>query len=251
MRPLVQIQSPRPFQDYASLQGQSNCKLAFIITGYRSPAESLRCPRFFLTLLTHRVKIAMGAGSIGERRNEMNVSKIFRKVCFAGIGAIEFSREQLSDARKTLKDSLKDFVKRGELLNEREDSLTKAFFAAIQIKGRVPSAKEVNSIIPGYDDLTVTEILDQVKKLTMKQLETISEYESHNFNRIRVIRQIDRELDEVRIIPEYDTLAVPEVLERLDDLNPQELAALKDYEKSHRNRATVIKAIDRRLKKAA
>ncbi len=181
----------------------------------------------------------------------MDVSKTVRKACYAGIGAIEYSREQVSNARKRIRNSLKDFVKRGERLNEKEDSLVGAFFAALQRKPRVPSQKEVNSIIPGYDDLTVTEILDQMKKLTMKELETIREYESHNFNRLRIIRQIDKELDEVRIISDYDTLSVSQVLERLEDLNPQELAALRNYEKSHRNRATVIRAIERHLKEAA
>lgn len=181
----------------------------------------------------------------------MDVSKMVRKACYAGIGAVEFSREQLSDARKKIRNSLKDFVKRGERLNEKEDSLVGAFFAALQTRRRVPSEKEVNSIIPGYDDLTVTEILDQMKKLTMKQLETIREYEAHNFNRLRIIRQVEKELDEIRIIPEYDTLSVAQVLERLGDLNPQELAGVRDYERSHRNRATVIRAIERHLKEAA
>ncbi|MBI4830810.1 MAG: hypothetical protein HY801_04495 [Candidatus Lindowbacteria bacterium] len=85
----------------------------------------------------------------------------------------------------------------------------------------------------------------------MKQLEIIKEYEYHNYNRIRILRQIDKELDEVRIIPDYDNLSVGTALEKLDQLSPQELAALKDYEKGHRNRSTILKAIERRLAKAA
>ncbi len=181
----------------------------------------------------------------------MKAPKALRNACYAGIGVIEFSREQLSDFRKGLKDSLNDFVERGERLDEKEDSLFRALLAALRIRPRVPSASHVNGIIPGYDDMTVTEVIDQIKRLPMKQLETIREYEYHNFNRIRILRQIDKELDEVRIIPDYDTLSVGAVLERLDDLSPQQLAALKDYEKGHRNRTTIIKAIERHLAKAA
>ena len=85
----------------------------------------------------------------------------------------------------------------------------------------------------------------------MRQLEVIRAYEYHSFNRVRILRQIDRELDEVRIIPDYDDLPVGAVVELLDELSAQELAAIREYEKTHRNRATIIKAIERRLKQAA
>ncbi|GAB4336279.1 MAG: hypothetical protein Kow0099_09190 [Candidatus Abyssubacteria bacterium] len=181
----------------------------------------------------------------------MKSASTLRKACYAGIGAVEFWREQISNARKTIVESLDDFVKRGKRLDEREDSLTRALLAALQLKKKVPSTSEINSIIPGYDDLTMTEIVDQIKRLPLKELETVREYEVHNFNRVRIIRQIDRELDEARIIPDYDELSVSEAIDRLKKLTPQQLAALKDYEKTHRNRSTIIRAIDSRLEKAA
>jgi hypothetical protein len=61
---------------------------------------------------------------------------------------------------------------------------------------------------------------------------------------VRILRQIDKELDEARIIPDYDELPVGDVVDQLEGLEPQQLAALKDYEKTHRNRKTVIRAID-------
>ena len=181
----------------------------------------------------------------------MKPAEILRKTCLTGIGAIEFSRDKFSGIRESLGDLFDDFVERGERLSEREDSLTRALLAALRIGPKIPSTTAANSIIPDYDDLTVTEILDQIKRLPMKQLETIRAYEYHNSNRIRILRQIDTELDEVRIIPDYDDLPVSAVVERLDDLSRQELAAIKEYEKRHRNRATIIKTIERRLKKAA
>jgi len=181
----------------------------------------------------------------------MKPAEILKKACLTGIGAIEFSRDKLSGLRESMGELLDDFEERGERLSEREDSLTRALLAALRVRPRIPSTTDANSIIPDYDDLTVTEIIDQIKRLPMKQLETIRTYEYHNFNRIRVLRQIDKELDEVRIIPDYDELPVSVVVERLDDLSPRELAAIKEYEKSHRNRATIIKAIGRRLKEAA
>ena len=181
----------------------------------------------------------------------MAKTKFLRKVCFAGIGAIEFSREKLSDLRKTIRDSLDDFVERGERLNETEDSLAKALLAALDMEAKVPSASEVNSIIPEYDDLPAAEIIARIKSVPMKQLAIVKRYEYHSFNRIRVLREIDKELDEIRIIPDYDSLPVGSVVEELDRLTARELAGLKDYERTHRNRSTIVKAIERRLKKAA
>lgn len=177
----------------------------------------------------------------------MNASEILRRTCYAGIGVIEVSRERLADLPKTIRESIEELVERGERLDEKEESLARAFLVALNIKPRVPSANEIESIIPGYDDLTVTEIIDQIKTLSMRQLEIIRDYEFHHYNRIRIIRQVNKELDEARIIPEYDSLTVGQVVEHLDELTPQELAAIRDYEKKHRNRTTVIRAIERNL----
>ncbi|RJP19858.1 MAG: hypothetical protein C4520_12290 [Candidatus Abyssobacteria bacterium SURF_5] len=177
--------------------------------------------------------------------------KLIKKTLIAGIGAIEYSREQMTELRKQLRESLDECVKRGERLAEHEDSLLAAFFSAVRPKQKVPTSDEVDVIIPGYDDMTVTEIIDQIKRLSMRQLEIIRTYEYHNFNRIRIIRQIDKELDEARIIPDYDELPVSEIVEHLESLSQQELAAIRDYEKSHRSRVTILRAIDRRLAKAA
>jgi hypothetical protein len=182
---------------------------------------------------------------------EKERSGLIKQMFYAGIGAIEFSREQLRSARKEVSKALDDFVERGERLAEHEDSIVKAFMVALRPKKRVPTSDEVEVIVPDYDDMTVTQIIDQLKRLSTKELDIVSEYERHNLNRVRVVRQIERELDEARIIPGFDELPVGAIINRLDDLSEQELAAIKEYEKTHRNRVTVLKAIDRRLAEAA
>jgi len=174
-------------------------------------------------------------------------SNILRKACIAGIGAIDFSREKISDLKETISDSLDEFMDRGERLSETEDSLVSALFAALQPGAKVPTLDEVEDILPGYEGMKVSDIIDSVKSLSTKDLETLRAYEYHNYNRVRILRQIDGELNEMRIIPDYDDLPVGEVVDQLDELTPQQLAALKDYEKGHRNRKTIIRAIDRGL----
>jgi hypothetical protein len=169
---------------------------------------------------------------------------ILKKLCIGGIGAIDFSREKLADLRETVEDSVDEFMDRGERLNETEDSLVGALMAALQVRPKIPTADEVDEIIPGYEDLKVSEIIDLVQGISTKNLKKIREYEYHNYNRLRILRQIDKELDEARIIPNYDEMPVAEVVDHLEELEPQQLAALRDYEKNHRNRKTVLRAID-------
>jgi hypothetical protein len=185
----------------------------------------------------------------------MKKPSLLKRLIYGGIGAIEFTREGIHDTRKKIRESLDDFVERGERLNEHEDSVVGALLAALRLKKKVPSSEEIDLLIPGYDDMTVTEILDHLKPLTTRQLEIVRDYEYHNFNRIRIVRQIDKELDEVRIIRDYDELPVGEVVEKLEELDDRKLTLLREYEKKHRNRVTVIRAIDRqkaqKTKKAA
>ena len=170
-----------------------------------------------------------------------------KKACIAGIGAIDFSREKLSDFKDAFEDSLDECVDRGERLNEAEDGLLAALIAALRVSPRIPTSAEVEAIIPSYEDMNVAEIIDLVKSLSTKDLELVRAYEYHNYNRIRILRQIDRELEEASVIPDYDDMPVGEVVDHLDVLSPQQLAALKDYEKGHRNRKTILRAIDRGL----
>ncbi len=49
-------------------------------------------------------------------------------------------------------------------------------------------------------------------------------------------------------IPNYDELSAPQVQERLDNLTPAQLRKLRDYERRHANRKTVLDRIERRLR---
>jgi polyhydroxyalkanoate synthesis regulator phasin len=46
----------------------------------------------------------------------------------------------------------------------------------------------------------------------------------------------------------YDDLTAKQVQERLADLTPAKLRKVRDYERAHANRKTVLRAIDQRLK---
>jgi len=48
-------------------------------------------------------------------------------------------------------------------------------------------------------------------------------------------------------ITDYDELAAAQITSRLDDLSPAELRKVRDYERRHGNRKTVLSAIERKL----
>jgi len=49
-------------------------------------------------------------------------------------------------------------------------------------------------------------------------------------------------------LEDYDSLSASQVIARLGGLEPEELERLLDYEKGHRNRAAILKAIENRLR---
>src|SRR3954451_12935515 len=68
----------------------------------------------------------------------------------------------------------------------------------------------------------------------------------------RVSREVDRARRAAGIgnafpIGGYDDLAAAQITSRLDDLTPTELRQVRDYERRHGNRKTVLSAVERKL----
>ena len=97
--------------------------------------------------------------------------------------------------------------------------------------------------IARYDELTAEEIVSQTKGLTQTDLAKVYKYEKANENRATVISAIESRFTSLPI-PTYDALTVDEISERLPNLKADELKKVRDYEKSTKNRATVIERIE-------
>ena len=68
----------------------------------------------------------------------------------------------------------------------------------------------------------------------------------------RVLREVDRARRVAGLagafpISGYDELAAAQIISRLDGLTPAELRKVRDYERKHGNRKTVLSAIERKL----
>lgn len=121
--------------------------------------------------------------------------------------------------------------------------------------------------IAGYDDLRVSQILPKLDDLDLDELELVAIYEEENKNRTTVLNRIDELIDEREAeeavpapapaavvatgdeepLPGYDDMTVREVLDRIDELDADDLDALAAYEEDHKDRTTLLNAIDARL----
>jgi hypothetical protein len=104
--------------------------------------------------------------------------------------------------------------------------------------------------IDNYDELTVDEVTDRLDNLNQDELEQIRDYEAQHKERKTVLEAVDERLQTMPggknfPIDEYNELTADEVTDRLDDMNEEELEQIRRYEEQHRNRKTVLEAVDR------
>jgi ferritin-like metal-binding protein YciE len=114
-----------------------------------------------------------------------------------------------------------------------------------QIKGAVASEEDLP--IPAYDELTADEIVARLPDLSQIDLAKIEAYERRHQNRTTILsRSSSLRADEPW--PGYDELTASEVVKVLSESEDEQLARrVRDYERAHKHRATVLRAAEREL----
>jgi len=87
-------------------------------------------------------------------------------------------------------------------------------------------------------------VMDQLQQLEDRRLSTMAEVMSAVGQ--GGARRVSS--DQGQPIEDYDELTVDEVTHRLEGLTPEERQAVRSYETRHKNRKTLLAALDRRLK---
>jgi hypothetical protein len=98
--------------------------------------------------------------------------------------------------------------------------------------------------IPNYDDLTVDEIVGRLSDLSQEELRRIEQFESKNANRSTVLKKIES-LRTQEPWPGYDGLTVAEIKTELTNAPEGRLNKVRTYERSHKNRTSVIDLTER------
>ena len=111
-----------------------------------------------------------------------------------------------------------------------------------QIKGAVASEEDL--AIPRYDSLTAEEILSKLPELSQIELAKVDSYERRNENRATVLSRITA-LRREEPWPGYDELTVAEIEAVIGEGDEQRAKDVVAYERSHKNRAGVLKSAQR------
>ncbi len=113
-----------------------------------------------------------------------------------------------------------------------------------QVKGAVAGKKDL--AIAQYDRLTADEITSKLSNLSQIDLAKIDAYERKNQNRTTVLSRITS-LRGDEPWPGYDELTASEVQSVLSEGDEERVEQVRAYERSHKNRAGVLKAAEREL----
>jgi len=111
-----------------------------------------------------------------------------------------------------------------------------------QIKGAVASEQDL--AIADYDSLTVEEIASQLPGLSQIELAKIDSYERKHDNRTTLLTRIGA-LRRAEPWPGYDELTVAEIDAVLAEGDERRATDVATYERTHKNRAGVLRSAER------
>jgi ferritin-like metal-binding protein YciE len=155
-------------------------------------------------------------------------------------GAADTIREAAEETKQTARRAAGS-AKRATRQARRVPGVAKAEGAA---KGAVASAQDLP--IAGYDSLTAEEINDRLRELSQIDLAKVDAYERKNVGR-RTVQERIASLRADEPWPGYDDMTAQEIVARLRDADDELAATVRDYERAHKDRATVLRAARREL----
>jgi len=123
-------------------------------------------------------------------------------------------------------------------------STTGAAEAVKRTVGPRPGADELP--IDRYDALTAEQITGRLKRLTQAELAKVEAYERRHENRTTVLERVAT-LRGDEPWPGYDELNAADVRSALADADPERLRAVRDYERAHKDRSSVLQVAEREL----
>jgi hypothetical protein len=113
--------------------------------------------------------------------------------------------------------------------------------AAAATSRRAAAAVTPEPPIAGYGDLTADELVAKLPELSQVQLVEVGAYEQANDKRTTVLERVAA-LSGPEPAPGYDELTADDVQKLLTGGDAELAASVRDYERRHKNRASVIEA---------
>jgi hypothetical protein len=98
----------------------------------------------------------------------------------------------------------------------------------------------------GYDTLTAAEVNEKLARFSQSELREVLAYEQAHQARTTILQRIEA-LQGEEPVPGYDGLPVPEVERRLAAGDAPLATRVRDYERAHKNRDGVLRAVEAQL----
>lgn len=185
--------------------------------------------------LTHAV---VGADVKGDGTYDLSATGAADVVRDAGKSARKTAKSGARQAREAAK-SGSERAKRGARQAREVPGVTRIEGEA---KGAVASAADLP--IARYDKLTAEEIAGRLNELSQVDLVKVHSYERRNQGRTTILTRIDS-LRGDEPWPGYDDLTAPEIESVLGEGDPDRAAAVREYERAHKGRSTVLRSAER------
>jgi ferritin-like metal-binding protein YciE len=111
-------------------------------------------------------------------------------------------------------------------------------------KGAVASEQDLP--IAGYDSLNADDIVARLPDLSQVELAKVDVYERKEIGRTTILDRISS-LRGDEPWPGYDDMNAEDIVARLREADDRTTASARDYERAHKNRATVLRSAEREL----
>jgi ferritin-like metal-binding protein YciE len=161
------------------------------------------------------------------------------------------SKTGAADTVRDVRDAASDTVRSTTARAKRTSRQARKVPGVAQVEGQVKGAvaSESDLAIARYDTLTAEEIIGKLADLSQIDLAKIDSYERKNQNRTTILSRITS-LRGDEPWAGYDELTADEVQAVLSEGDDDRAQQVRDYERSHKNRAGVLKAAERELSNA-
>jgi ferritin-like metal-binding protein YciE len=168
---------------------------------------------------------------------------------FRGDPTYDITKTGAADAVRAAAGTVDDTVDSVVSQTKRTARQARKVPGVAQVEGEVKGALADAGDLPigGYDELTAAEIVEKLPSLSQIDLAKIDAYERKHQNRTTVLSKVAA-LRGNEPWPGYDEQTVGEiekVITKIDD--PAKLREVRDYERAHKNRTTLLRVEEREL----
>jgi ferritin-like metal-binding protein YciE len=172
------------------------------------------------------------ASEVGARHAAQNAAQTATQ---AASGIAGEAREQARGAASRVTGTAKDTAKAARRMPGVEQAEGEARGAA---------SREQDLPIAGYDKLNADEVIERLPQLSQVELGQVDAYERRHAARKTVLAKIDS-LQGDAPWSGYDEQRAEEITQRLRDADDQEAREVRDYERRHKARQSVLEAAER------